>query len=216
MKTFSKCAERYLRMWCDPVRPGRFKDTDETFVRQFQRGVTCEELGRFFVCYAVARTIPGKDHEGYERYQPFRDMLEQHRNIEIVPEAMPGFIQTRVDEMAKQYGRRLLSAVTKAFWMLKQHPIIIYDSKASRGLRRHALQPGSGDYGRYVKSWRQFSELPKIKHELTEALAVLPESRLSGSLEERGIATKDEIRSLSRKPWFSDRVVDMYLVLRGH
>ena len=137
-------------------------------------------------------------------------MLNRYRNTDLTRENMPGFIEDRVKEMEKHYGKRFLSAITKAFWMVKQHPIIIYDSNACKGLRRFNLPPGSGDYSRYVESWLQFSRRPGVSQQLSAALAWLPESRASRSLARRSI-TPDQVRAWAAEPWFRDRVLDILL-----
>lgn len=202
-------------MWCDPSREIRFgEDTDFKFVKQFQGNVTCKELARLCVCYSVARTIPGKDPT-HEKYRAFVNMLNRDRNTAVVQENMADFIEDRVNEMEEHYGKRFLSAITKAFWMLKRHPIIIYDSNACKGLREFGLPPGSnGDYSRYVESWLQFSQRPEESQQLSAALAWLPESQASRSLAEQGI-TADQVRAWAIEPWFRDRVLDIYLFFVG-
>jgi hypothetical protein len=214
VKTFRESAEHYLRQWCDAGRKGRFgEDTDWKFVRQFQKDVTCEGLARLCVCYTVARTIPGKDPT-HEKYRAFANILNRDRNIYLTLENMPGFIEGRVKELEKHYGKRFLSAITKAFWMVKQHPVIIYDSNARKGLRRVGLSPGSGDYSRYVASWLEFYRRPKVSQQLSAALEWLPKSQASRSLREQGI-TSGQVRALGVKPWFRDRVTDIYLFSVG-
>jgi hypothetical protein len=179
MITFRQCAEHYLRQWCDPNRKSRFPDLDCDFVKQFQSrdGITCEQLARFFVCYAVARTIPGRDLPE-DKYEKFVKMLKDHRRAAITPR----FIEDRVEEMKRPYQKKLLSAISKAFWMLRQHPVVIYDGNACKGLGRFGLQPGNGDYSRYVKSWVEFSQRPNVSKQLRDALRWLPKSRAARSL----------------------------------
>jgi hypothetical protein len=208
MKHFRACAVHYLRQWCDPNRESRLKDTDRQFVQQFQsrRGVTCEQLARFCFCYAVHRTIPGKD-SSHKKYQAFANMLNRHRDAEVTPQ----FIEDRVEEMRRHYGARFLSAITKAFWMLRQDSVIIYDGYVRRALSLLSSQPGNGDYPRYVDSWLQFSQRPEMSEKLSNALAWLPDSRAARLLAKRDISTSRQIHSWSAEPWFRNRVLDIYL-----
>ena len=218
MKDFRASAEHCLQQWCDPDRQidgkrPRYSETDNSFVEQFTRDFTCTELHRFCVCYAVHRTIPGKDPT-HKKYQPFVDMLKRHRQTPVTREDAVRFIGERVDELVQHYGKgRPLSAVTKAFWMVKQHPMIIFDNNVSRGLGRLGLP--TGDYTRYVNSWLELSRRPKECKELLEALMWLPESPPARSLENRGIATTGQVRKWAEEPWFHDRVIDMYLWFAG-
>ena len=218
MKDFHKAAEHFLEQWCDPERKidgkrPRYSETDLSFVEQFRGNFTCGQLHRFCVCYAVARTVPGKDPT-HGKYQTFVDMLKSHRHTLVTRETMPRFVVDRVDEMATHYGKKFLSAVTKALWMVKQHPIVIFDSYAYRALVRLGLSP-EGDYSKYVGSWLEFSRRPKESRELSDALARLPESPAARSLEKRSIAETKQVREWAEQPWFRDRVVDMYLWFAG-
>ena len=221
MQDFRASAEHFLQQWCDPDRKvngkhPRYSETDRSFVEQFSRDFTCSELNRFCVCYAVHRTIPGISDTTYSKYQAFVDMLKRHRHTLVKREQVPHFIGERVDEMAHHYGKRFLSAVTKAFWMLRQHPIVIVDSYACKALRRLGFPATEGEYSRYVESWLELSGRPKESKELSDALTWLPDSPASRSLQDRGIATSEEVRNWAKQPWFRDRVIDMYLWFAGN
>jgi hypothetical protein len=129
------CAEDYLKEIWWPQ--------DRQLVRQFSGKVNCEMLHNLCVLYRVARTVPGY---GIEKYHPFVEMLNRYRETVMTKKNVPEIIEQELSKMAQVYGRSFLSAITKAFWMMKQHPIAIYDSYARGGLRRRRLSSSYPSY----------------------------------------------------------------------
>jgi hypothetical protein len=141
-----ECAEIYLgKMWFGQG------EQDRRLVSSFSNSVTCEMLRD--LCspakYGVARTVPGN---GSQKYKRFADMLNGCRNIVMTRENVPDIIELELANMLRAYGRGFLSAITKAFWMMKQHPVVIYDSNAWTGLQRLKLEPGYNGYRTYFNS----------------------------------------------------------------
>lgn len=150
MKTWRECAEHYLEQWWGQ---------DRRFVEEFSDGeVTCETLRRFFYWYGVARTIPGNVEKlgAEKKYKSFADMLNNYRDSAITRENVPEIIDVEVVKMGTAYGRYPWSATSKAFWMMKQHPVVIYDNYAWRGLQKLRLAPGYKTYRQYFNSWFRF------------------------------------------------------------
>jgi|GEM_PF-4428378 len=181
MRTWRQCAGYYLKeVWCSYDRP---------FLPQFSACVvTCDALHDLCVRYRVARTIPGHIEnlrvEG--KYRPFADMLNKYRNTEMTRENVPGIIDREVVNMKEQYGRYFWSAISKAFWMMKRHPVIIYDNFAWWGLQRLGLKPGNNTYREYFDSWFRFFEQNNTKDGLDDALEWLRSSPYTQGLLEKG------------------------------
>jgi len=112
-KSFRSCAEHYLTQWCEQ---------DRQFVQSFARGrVSCELLGRMCVKYEVARTVPG---HGVEKYAKFAGILNSHRKTVFTRENTPEIIETARRNLERAYKANFLSAISKAFWMMKRHPVV--------------------------------------------------------------------------------------------
>jgi hypothetical protein len=190
-------------------------EQDKRLVANFSNGVvTCEMLRD--LCspakYGVARTVPG---HGPDKYDRFADMLNNYRNTAMTRENVPGIIEREAVNMQKAYGRGFLSAITKAFWMMKQHPVVIYDSYAWKGLHRLGLAPGNDGYRTYFNSWFRFFDDPDTRNGLDEALSWLPGSPSARGLIESGRADESEIGRLALSPLFRNRVTDIRLFYAG-
>jgi hypothetical protein len=176
--------------------------------------VTCEMLHDLCFRYGVARTIPGhiKDLGVEGKYKPFADMLTKYRDAEMTRENVPGIVDREIANMREPYrGRSLCSAISKAFWMMKGHPVVIFDSFAWQGLQRLGLKPGYNTYREYFDSWFRFFEQEDTKDGLDDALAWLRNSPYTRSLLEEGYIHASELDSL----WFRNRVTDVRLCFHG-
>jgi hypothetical protein len=168
-------------------------------------------LHNLCVLYRVARTIPGY---GIAKYRPFVDMLNRHRGTAMTRENVPTIVEQELSNMKQAYGKKFLSAISKALWMMKQHPIAIYDSYAWEGLRRRRLAPGY-DYRAYYKAWFGFFEQHDTQSGLDDALSWLPESRVAQNLLKAGMLADSELKSLAGSMWFRNRVADRRLCFDG-
>lgn len=199
------CVENYLKVTWFPF--------DRAAVRDFSTGnVTCEMLHRLSVEYAVARTIPGY---GIPKYQPFADMLNRHRDTAMTKQNTPSIIEQELANMREAYGANFLSAITKAFWMMEQHPVVIYDSYGWEGLRRLRLAPGYNGYRTYYDAWFRFFDNRDTQRGLDEAVSWLPESAYAHSLLKTGKIDAPSLKSIAESQWLRNRVADRYLTTRG-
>ena len=199
------CVENYLKVTWFPF--------DEAPVRAFSTSnVTRELLHHLCVEYSVARTIPGN---GLAKYQRFADMLNRHRDTVMTRANTASVIEEELANMRNAYGANFLSAITKAFWMMKQHPVVIYDSYGWNGLQRLHLRPGYSGYHTYYDAWFRFFESPETQQGLDEALSWLPESPyMQGLLAARKI-DGSQIKSIAETQWLRNRVADRYLTTIG-
>jgi hypothetical protein len=201
-KSFRLCAEHYLKQWCD---------YDREFFLGFSGGfVTCGLLREMCLKYGVDRTVPGR---GPEKYRQFVEMLNRYQNTEMARQDVPKIIEKELLKMREAYGSSFLSAITKAFWMMKRHPVVIYDSKARRGLRHYGLPPGDKDYRVYFDSWFSFFERDDTKHGLNDAMSWL---RNLPNLRKRRKLSKNELEEITGSEWFRNRVADMRLFYSMH
>ncbi len=199
---FRSCAEYYLRQWYE---------LDRDLVAGFSSGpVTCALLADMSSRkkYKVARTISG---HGVAKYQPFANMLNAHRSTPITRDNFPAVIEGAVAQMALHYPRQFLSALSKAFWMMKGHPVAIYDSQAREGLRHHNLPPGNGDYRVYYNSWFTVFENLKTQHGLDDAVEWLLQSKSINTVMEKYGTSFPKLEKLIRSNRFRNRILDIYL-----
>lgn len=207
------CAENYLNnIWWA---------MDRRFIQQFSGTVTCSVLHDLCVKYGVARTIPGL---GVNKYQPFVDALNRHTGTLFARSAAPRTVLTRDDvplvveqeltALFRAYGTDPLSALTKGLWMKKQHPVVIYDSRARAGMKEAGLNVGYR-YQTYYDAWFELFERSETQSALEDAVAWTPNCssvvRLLASQQIDGQSLRDFIES----PAFRNRVVDRWLTYRG-
>jgi phage terminase small subunit len=109
-------------------------------------------------------------------------------------------------------GKTFLSALTKAFWMMKRHPVVIYDSNARRGLRRYGFPSGENNYSIYFDSWFKFFDSAETKRNLDDAVTWLAKKSpyAQDVLKRKSISLK-ELHELTGSDWFRNRVADMHL-----
>jgi hypothetical protein len=212
-------------------------ELDKLLVESFKNSVTCEMLSDLFSPkkYGVARTLGGS---GPDRYKRFADMLNSYRDTDMTRENIPGIIEREVVNLREVYDKGPLSAITKSLWMMKQHPIVIYDGTTWEDLRRRAarlrrrdLAPGYTRYGTYFDSWFKFFDDAETQKGLDDALSWLPESPAAkkiveearaaaansgqGAADEKEQAVAAEIRTLAASQLMRNRVADMRMFYEG-
>jgi hypothetical protein len=127
-------------------------------------------------------------------------------------ENVPGIVDLEIGSMREAYGgRSICSAISKALWMMKRHPVVILDSFARRGLQRLGLRPGHDTYREYFNSWFRFFDQQDTKDGLGDALEWLRNSPFAAGLFEEGYIQASELDSL----WFRNRVTDVWLCFHG-
>jgi len=216
-------AQVYLeRMWFGQGQ------LDRRLVEKFRDTVTCEMLHDLFVKYGVIRTVPG---DGVARLKAFAEMLNSYRDTPMTKETISSIVEREVASMREVYGKGPLSAITKSFWMMKQHPVVIYDTNTWEGLWRRGLAPGYNRYGTYFDSWFKFFEEPETQTGLDDALNWLPDApavkqlvedaqkdALKDGLEvtaEKERLVAEEIKTLAASQLMRNRVTDMRLFYEG-
>lgn len=207
------CAENYLtNIWWA---------MDRRFIREFSGIVTCSVLHDLCVKYGVARTIPGT---GIPKYQPFADALNRQASAVFMRSVAPRTILTRDDvplvveqeltALFRVYDTDVLSALTKGLWMKKQHPMVIYDSRAYAGMKKAGLNPGSR-YQTYYDAWFEFFERFEIQSALNDAVAwTLHCSSVTRLVADQKIDAQS-LKDFIESPAFRNRVLDRWFTYKG-
>jgi len=133
-------------------------------------------------------------------------MLNSLRHVEMTMQTVPGIIEQACSDMEEEYGKSLPSAISKAVWMMKGHPIVIYDSRAWEGLRGSGLAPGYYGYRRYFNAWFTFFDRSETQESLDDAVASLSGlSRIDNA----------ELKELTASGRLRNRIVDLWLWNKG-
>jgi hypothetical protein len=200
--SFRSCAEYYLQQWYE---------LDRDLVAGFSSGpVTCELLAEMSspTKYKVARTISG---HGVNKYRHFANLLNSHRFTSMTRNNVAAVITGGLAQMAKYYPRQFLSALSKAFWMMKGHPVVIYDSNAREGLQHHGLPSGNGDYNVYFNSWFTVFDNENTRVGLDDAVDWLLKSDLAKAMMAKYKIPFGDVEKLVRSDLFRNRILDIYL-----
>jgi hypothetical protein len=112
-------------------------------------------------------------------------------------------------KMEKVCGGRVLSAITKALWMMKGHPIVIYDSLACEGLRQLKYKVRDRNYEAYSRSWFDFFDCSESQ--LKKAQEWLLSSGVAEELAKEWGADWQKVRKFINSSDFQNRVIDKHL-----
>jgi hypothetical protein len=157
------------------------------------------------VSYSIARNLRTKYDEGrgLPRLGPILKIIGTvHRADFKGDKFLPSVMKVR-DKISAQYGRRnILSATTKFLWLKVKSPIIIYDGRA-----RRALEVRSGEFEEYCRKWRERFE--DHEQQIRRACETLP--KVHEYTKQPEIATSKYIAKIAARPWFRERVLDVYL-----
>jgi hypothetical protein len=113
------------------------------------------------------------------------------------------------------YGVNLISAMTKALWMMKQHPVAIYDEKARNGLSACGLLPGKDDYRIYCGSWFAFYDRPDTQSGIDDAVSWLPGSPGAQEVLRTLNLEVSDLEHLAKSETLRNRIADMRLASLG-
>jgi hypothetical protein len=186
-KSFRLCAMHYLTQWWE---------MDRGFIQDFsRRRIEPAALCEMCVTYGVNRNVSG---HGAKRYRRFATMLERYQKVQMSSKNVPSVVEEVLRGMRKVYGAGVLSAITKALWMLKGHPVVIYDNFASQGLRQYGLRGRNRNYSAYFKAWIDFFECPDTKRDAGDAQDWLLSSDFVRSLAKEWNSPWDETRKFTR------------------
>jgi hypothetical protein len=204
IEDWRRYATEYLEFWCS---------TDRQLVRDFSSEITCAKLADLFSPkkYKVARTVPGN---GPEKYKPLVQKLNSLRDKEATRESVPAMVEKLCHDMSVVYGNFLPSAISKALWMMKGHPVVVYDRFAKGGLRNIGYVFG-GLYQPYFDSWFTFFDKAETQAILEDVIAWIPKSSGAQKLIAMRKIGDGELKDLVGSPRFRNRVVDIWLMYQA-
>jgi len=190
---FEYCALRYLLQW---------EQRERTLREQMTRNPNLQQLRSALGHFQVARTFPrlGNDRTA----QAVLDALhEVDRESRLSPQKKVEELARRFQKMFKRYN---LSAASKLLWLKRQEHYIIYDKQAVKALRDLGSIFEDANYEQYCSCWRKQYRLReeairKAASRLRDVLAFFTHWHRSG----------EQLGSLAAKPWFRERVFDIYL-----
>jgi hypothetical protein len=204
-RSWRDCADYYLR--------GLWFPQDRQLIAKFSGAIiTCEVVDELCRTYQVHRNF-----EGYEtqRYRTFADFLNTHRLTRITRDNLVSIVNQGVNALGEAYGKNLISAVTKALWMMKQHPVAIYDKKARNGLSACSLLPGERNYRIYCGSWFAFYDRPDTQSGIDDAVSWLPSSQSAQEILRSGKLQISELEQFTKSEMLRNRIADMRLASLG-
>jgi hypothetical protein len=208
------CAENYLHnLWWK---------MDRQFIQQFSGVVTCSILDEFCREYRVARTFDGMS---IRRYQAFADALNRNtgtifrrsaaaERTLLTRDDVPLIVEAELTALFRAYGQDPLSALTKGLWMMKQHPVVICDSTAKKGMKLAGLNPGYR-YQSYYDAWFEFFERPETQSALDDAVAWVPTCPSAVRLIATQKISAQSLNDFIASPAFRNRVLDRWLTFKG-
>lgn len=191
---FEFCALRYLLQW----------QRKEASLHAHMQSANPDlaHLRKALRYFQVARNFRGLKRD--PRAEIVRDkLLGARARSDLSPEQQVEILASSFKEAEFQHN---ISAASKLLWLSSRKPII-YDSRAFIALEKEYGHKGlKKDYGAYCESWKRAYEqnvqaILNAVNELPKIRAYLP-----------GDTPADkQLLSLVRKPWFRERVFDIYL-----
>lgn len=191
---FEFCALRYFLQW----------QRKEASLHAHMRSSNPElpHLRKALRYFQVARNFRGLKHD--PRAEVVRDkLLEARARRDLSTEQQVVILAGSFKEAEFQYN---ISAASKLLWLSSRKPII-YDSRAFTALEEEYGHKGNRkDYEAYCVSWKRAYK--RNKQAVLNAVNELPKVRafLPGDT-----PADDQLLALVRKPWFRERVFDIYL-----
>jgi hypothetical protein len=198
-RSFRWCAMHYLTLWWR---------SDRAFIQNLELPpVDPFYLQKVCQAFEVSRSLRG---HGPQRLKPLCKMLEKYRHVHIAEENVVAAVEKEVKALRKVYRENVLSATTKVLWILKGHPVVIYDSRACKGLRSLGLlKDRHFDYGMYYRAWSDLHQ--KRQEDIADAQKWLLSSNFIRELSsEWNVAWKDS-ESFINSDRFRNRLVDIFL-----
>src|SRR5208282_188851 len=196
-----RAATEYLEWWCS---------TDRRLISEFSTEITCPKLADMFspAKYKVACTVPGY---GPGKYASLARELNSLRQVVATEENVPTVIEALCFKMSNEYGKFIPSAISKALWMMKGHPVAVYERLAKGGLRRVGFTFNDLYHG-YFTAWLALFKRSDTQQALVNAAAWLPGSPVAEGLIRTRRITQEELNQLVASPRFGNRTLDVWLM----
>jgi hypothetical protein len=211
VKSWRECAEYYVgSLW--------FPQDRNLLSKYSGRIATSEMVDKVCRKYRLSRSFKlNRNSQGHERerYEPFARILNALHPTQMTMQTLASAFNGAIVEMQKEYGKVLISALSKTLWMMRQHPVVIYDANVRKGLRNCHLPPGDGDYPTYFTSWFSFYDRPDTKAGIDDAVAWLPDCPKVQSILKTGRIQALELNHFLQSDALRNRTTDMRLASLG-
>ena len=198
--SYKYCALYYLNQWLSKDK--RYSETLATTDRAAKLAIL-KEAANF---YRVSRNLPKAGDEGKKlaRFAPVLDILDDIKSSDITRANVIEKIAEISGEISDQYddAKGKTSLTSKFLWQKVKSPVVIYDSRV-----RTALKLNSTSYDDYYKCWHR--KYRKSVSQIKQACAALP--AMHEYAIDQKIGTREYIAEVAQKPWFRERVFDIYL-----
>lgn len=148
MNTIEQSAEHYAKQWNKLDKP-LFCGLSPSNPQAHRLATLKSLCGQ----YKIARSLrKAYDHDvGIPRYEPVLRLIDRCVDLYPNPSEAEVVVSWFRDEIAAHYGGvRALSLSSKILWFVYRSPVIIFDQ-----LARDALETPAGDYGAYLRKWRE-------------------------------------------------------------
>jgi hypothetical protein len=126
---------------------------------------------------------------------------------------VPLIVEGELTALFRAYGQDPLSALTEGLWMMKQHPVVIYDSKGYKGMLA-GLKPGYRHQGYYDARFELF-ETPETQSALDDAVAWARTCPSAARLVATQKISAQSLNDFIASPAFRNRVLDRWLTFKG-
>lgn len=196
MENFRYFALMYLNDWHQWDKPL----SDRIFGRDKLDGRDAFHLAAKY--YKVTRNFPIDNEE--HRLQGALELLKSNRGRPTKEN-----VCKKVDQLAlafgDRYGKNAVSAASKFLWLRYKSPVVIFDSRAKKWLKKNGYKVPA-NYEGYRTQWLAAFSDHRVRIE--EACAALVNVQdFSMAFE----SSAEEIALLVNSPWFQERVFDKYL-----
>ncbi len=203
VQNFEYCSYHYLNQWLTHDRNYRLILNSNDKEKKL---AALKKAGGF---YRIARNLPREfdEKKGLVRYQPVLNILDLTSQDQFKENPIKKIREIQ-NKISKRYGNRnVLSLTTKFLWLKIKQPILNYNSRA-----RIAVGSKNGDLDDYYIKWK--NDFRKHLTRIEEICCKLPDLHMY--VVDQEVGTKEYIKEVSSKPWFHERVFDIYLWNKGN
>lgn len=194
---FEFCAIRFLIMW---------ESQEKRLNAVMSKNADIKDLRAALAYFKVARNFKGLGLD--ETAKKILNLVQNARQSKNIPS------ERRVVDLAESFlanGFQMnLSAASKLLWLSDQSPYVIYDSRTVSSLSKMELLSRGSGYAEFCLAWKKAYRkcLPEIRRALNGLPNELPSAR---KFIPRLEISNEAIQLMVKKPWFRERVFDVYL-----
>lgn len=187
------CALRYLLVW---------EQKERSLHAGMKASPSTEDLHKSLRHFRISRNF-----KGVEKKQNANRILHAvSRVTHNKDSSAPKNVVALAAMFAKDFGQTNLSAASKLLWLTYRRPYVIYDARTVSALHKLGCKFNKRDYIEYFAVWQEkYNEHRSSVKEAAQRLANLQPFFASWH------TTSISLSALARRPWFLERVFDLYL-----